>query len=145
MAIRKDGTQGWSTWEFMLHHCFSIMNDTEDSPFDFANVAMSTSLLTVLSDMVKNGADQNAIIVLTSRSNPKHTEENRAYRHISALLVVLPLLNRICSTVSRDMPEGFNKITMLSRSITWRLRKASAIELDELHVPVSDSLRPEGQ
>ncbi|KAL9093980.1 MAG: hypothetical protein Q9165_003650 [Trypethelium subeluteriae] len=130
-AFREDGSRDWSLWEFMLYYCFSLVNDPLNNNLEFANEAMSTSLLSVLDALRKLHADVNTDIVTLSRSSFKSKREDR---HISALSVILPVLNKIWSTFA-DSETPLDEIARLSCSIERGLREKGAKEFDYLGQP----------
>ncbi|KAI9656830.1 MAG: hypothetical protein M1821_003469 [Bathelium mastoideum] len=130
-AFREDGSRDWSLWEFMLHYCFSLMDDPLTNNIEFANKAMSTSLLSVLDGLRELHADVNIGIMTTSRSRLKGKREDR---QISALSVILPVLNKIWSTFA-DSKAPLDEIAGLSCSIEHGLREKGAKELDSLGEP----------
>lgn len=94
----KGVTRDWSLREFMLHHCFSIMDDSEDGGFDFTNEIMVKSLLRLLEKLLPSNSNPDDGITVAIRPQGKMAKENIS---ISRLSVVLLLFHKIWSMMSK--------------------------------------------
>ncbi|KAB5530514.1 hypothetical protein GE09DRAFT_394723 [Coniochaeta sp. 2T2.1] len=54
-AVHTDSSRPWSLWEFMLHYCYSIVNNAEDRPPDFSVPEFSHALLVAIIGLLIKG------------------------------------------------------------------------------------------
>lgn len=103
LALHMDVNRPWSFWEFLLHYCFSMLNDTEDSGFNFEHTLFSKSLLVVISEFLKQGAPPTSTISLATKSLGWMKER----REVSAFTIIMTVLERVwrstCLIISGDV------------------------------------------
>ncbi|KAI9150192.1 Urea amidolyase [Paramyrothecium foliicola] len=119
---------GWSSWQFILHYCFATLNQTEGQIFDFSDVVMVKTFLTVVLSIMKRGvAPRTSITIFTDGM------ETRDYREIACLAVMRPFLNKVWSCIPRKAVDDLDEIAALAAATEQILVDAQAAEWDVIH------------
>lgn len=131
-AIHERSDRDWSLWEFMLHHCFSIMINSEDAGFDFTDLKMVLSLLEILLTILKGGADVKTVIVVG-----KILKEAR---EMSAMSVILSLLSKIWSLMLKNPLDKLDDLAEQACLIEQSLNEKGGFIVDNRLTYVLESV-----
>ncbi|KAI0893057.1 hypothetical protein F4806DRAFT_505264 [Annulohypoxylon nitens] len=115
----KDADHSWSIIEFILQHCFSIMEKTEDRGFNFSDEIMVSSLLRVLTVIFPHADLRPPTLEVSIKPRGRMTRESV---HISPAVVVSLLAQKIRSTLSQTSGAKLEEITHMLCVLELRFR-----------------------
>jgi hypothetical protein len=114
--------KGWSAWEYIMHHCFSTLRRS-DGGQAFSDILSVKGHLEVISAMIANNADPNALI----RSGTVSKE----VRELSATFVVLYFLKKTWGLAEKVECSERDEICNLCCSIEQSIKNSGGSELDD--------------
>ncbi|KAK4454899.1 hypothetical protein QBC34DRAFT_103512 [Podospora aff. communis PSN243] len=118
----KGTTRDWTPCEFLLHHCLSIMDNSEDGGFDFTNGMMVKSLLRLLLRLASSlSGSQRIMVAVKGRGRI-----TRHCRTLSALGVILCFLQKVWLTMSKTAGAELDDVANLSHDVEQQVRRAEA-------------------